>query len=277
MKLLKKFRFPKLSQQTPPEKFSEYETSYPTLQNAVDALPGWNHAFPQEMGITAGHSALSRDTRIQWLIDELGTLEDMQVLELGPLEGWHTRMLQNAGAKLVDAIEAHKTAFLRCLVVKNACQLDRSHFYLGDFIKWMENPPRKYDVVVASGVLYHMNDPLNLLELMSNNADTVFLWTHYFCDEEMPIDDLRRTAIMENMVVSDFHGEKIRMYPRSYYNAWELKNFCGGPEDLHYWIEKEDILKALRVLGYNQIDVAQEMPDHPNGPSFCVLARRHPA
>ena len=39
-------------------------------------------------------------------------------------------------------------------------------------------------VVVASGVLYHMMNPVELIARISNIADAVYLWTHYF-DREL--------------------------------------------------------------------------------------------
>jgi hypothetical protein len=95
-----------------------YEFSSPSPQNAVNLLTGWTHAFPPEFGAVAGPGAMYDDPRIHWAVEKFGSLEGKRLAELGPLEGSHTYMLERAGAHRIDAIEANKGAFLRCLVAK---------------------------------------------------------------------------------------------------------------------------------------------------------------
>ena len=164
-----------------------YEASPPSYQNAIDLLPGWNAAFPPEMKLTAGPGYMYEDPRIHWAAERSGGLEGKRVLELGPLEGAHTYLLERLGAKRIDAIEANKLAYLRCLVAKEIFGLRRARFHLGDFVRGLEAPTR-YDLIVACGVLYHMTEPLTLLERIAGRTDLIYLWTHYFDDEEMPLD-----------------------------------------------------------------------------------------
>jgi hypothetical protein len=114
--------------------FERYVSSAPCWQNAVDAVAGWNTAFPPHYGVTAGSVPTHSDQRIVWALECFGPLVDRHVLELGPLEGGHTSMLEAAGAR-VDAIEANELAFLRCLIRKEIVGLTRSKFWLGDFVK----------------------------------------------------------------------------------------------------------------------------------------------
>ena len=108
------------------------------MQNAIDAIAGWNTSFPPHYGLKAGSLATYNDPRIYWAIECFGSLEGRHVLELGPLDGGHTSMLEAAGAQ-VDAIEANQLAFIRCLVTKEILGLTRSKFWLGDFVKALEN------------------------------------------------------------------------------------------------------------------------------------------
>lgn len=254
--------------------FDGYETRMPSLQNAIDLVPGWVNSLPSEFKVKAGGLGLYADRRIKWMLDEYGSLENKQILELGPLEASHTGMMHGAGAQLIDAVEANKMAFLRCLVVKEAMRLNNAYFHLGDFGEWLENTDKVYDLIVASGVLYHMKNPIRLLELLTKRSNALFIWTHYVDDEQMPIGDPRRGALQKEPVVEQLNNAPIRLYPRSYYAAQQSEFFCGGPEDQHYWIEKNDLLSALKLLGFNSIKINYEEPEHPNGPCFCVLAER---
>jgi hypothetical protein len=254
--------------------FEQYVDSAPSAQNAVDAIPGWTCALPPEACATAGPLPLYADDRIAWLLGQYGNLEGCSVLELGPLEGSHTYMIERAGAARIDAVEANKLAYLRCLVFKELVHLQRARFHLGNFVAWLEEPKLRYDLIVASGVLYHLRDPLEFLERAAAVTDALFLWTHYMSDEAMPLSDIRRGAFRNSVERRAFRGLEVRLFPRSYHRAEESASFCGGLFDDHRWVERDDLLAVLNALGFDSLQVAHEQVDHPNGPSFSVFARR---
>ncbi len=147
------------SRKSEAQTFDQYVSKMPSHQNAIDAIPGWSTALPPECGVIAGNLATYADPRIAWALERFGPIADRQVLELGPLEAGHTIMLERAGAN-VDAVEANQLAFMRCLITKEIVGLTRSRFWLGDFMQWLENTDKTYDLIVASGVLYHLTTPL---------------------------------------------------------------------------------------------------------------------
>jgi hypothetical protein len=251
-----------------------YVAGMPSLQNAIDALPGWVGAMPPETGLAAGEAALYSDTRIEWLLTNCYAAAGKRVLELGPLEAFHTYMLHQAGAASIDAVEANTLAFVRCLVTKEVLRLDRARFYLGDFMYWLERAPVPYDLIVASGVLYHSHDPVRLLELICARANSVYLWTHYFDDVAMPLGDLRRVPFSEQVDTVVCHGITVRLHERSYYKAWRDPSFCGGIQDRHFWLDRDDIMKLLAAFGFDRIVIADDQPEHMNGPSFSIFAER---
>ncbi len=255
----------------------EYVESAPNAQNAVDALPGWNMALPPEVGVIAGPGAFYQDPRIHWALEQFGPIEGRDVLELGPLEASHTYMLEQRRPASILAIEANRLSYLRCLVVKELLDLKIAKFALGNFAPWLETAEQRFDLIVASGILYHMADPVRLLELLSRRADSLYLWTHYASDEAMPPGDARGMAFVGKPEVVKSHGVSVRCRQRSYWGAWKDKAFCGGLYDLHRWIEKDDILALLRALGFDDVRTAHDEPDHHNGPAFSIFARRIPA
>ena len=210
------------------------------------------------------------------MINELGTIDQFEVLELGPLEGGHTYMLEKSGAN-VFAIEANVDAFLRCLIVKNFFGL-KAKFELGDFVHSFGRR-KDYDLVIASGVLYHMQDPVDLLRKMAGVSNRLFLWTHFYEPDiskwatslQQEIGTKWRPIEVQEFKINDL---TIRVVPHYYGEALGWAGFCGGPEIGSKWIYKEDLLLALKALGYNDIRIAFETLDHQNGPSFCVLAQK---
>ena len=254
--------------------FDEYIDSMPCAQNAVDLVTGWNHALPSSVGAIAGPTILYSDVRIEWCIEQFGDVAGRRILELGPLEGSHTYMLHQHAPALIDAIEANKLAFMRCLIAKELLDLSRAHFMLGDFQKWLEFSGQRYDLIIASGVLYHMKDPVRLLELASECSDAVYLWTHYFSDLAMPLGDPRRGAFTEEIDIRAFRGLEVRLHRRSYHGRWRDKTFCGGTHDDHSWMEKEQILELLGLLGFEDVRVTHDNIEGPNEPSLSIFARR---
>lgn len=254
--------------------FSQYEMSMPTHQNAINALPGWNSSFPGDNTLAAGNHPLHADGRIIEAMRAYGSLENKTILEIGPLEGMHTYMLNQERPARIDAIEANRLCFLRCLVTKEILQLDRARFYLGNIQPWLEKGDTVYDFALASGVLYHMPDPANFLLQLSRRAQAIFIWTHFFHDEAMPRGDPRRNPFSGRVETRTVEGLPIRYYERSYQHANTNASFCGGMKDRHYWMHRDDILSLLQQLGYRTVEVQAEELAHGGGPCFSVFARK---
>ena len=259
------------------EVLDRYVGAMPSLQNAIDAVPGWIGAMPPETGLRAGTLALHLDHRIDWLLRECFDVTGRNVLELGPLEGFHTFMLERSGAAAIDAIEANAAAYLRCLVTKEALKLRRASFLLGDFMQWFEDAARRYDLVVASGVLYHSSDPVRLLEGIAAATDSLYLWSHVFDEAAMPAGDKRRLPFSGKVERRSSHGIDVRLHERSYLRSWRNPSFNGGLRDRHYWVDRGDLLALLAAMGFDRLTVADDEPGHRFGPSLSIFAQRSAA
>jgi SAM-dependent methyltransferase len=51
---------------------------------------------------------------------------------------------------------------------------------LGDFSKYLEHCEVRFDVIVASGVLYHISDPVRLLQSAARVTNSIGVWTDYY-------------------------------------------------------------------------------------------------
>lgn len=247
----------------------------PTEQTAFDIFQNsWSTKFDKinNGGVFPG----TRDDRILWLFDQID-VKNMSVMEFGPLEAGHTFMLERAGANVV-AIEANVGAFLRCLVVKNHLNLE-TKFLHGDF-EVLEDTNKRYDLILASGVLYHSKKPSSLICKMSKVADKLFIWTHYFePDLDLWNPDLKNTLKskkwdIENISEEVVNGVNVRTVTQHYGETLGWTGFCGGTDTYSSWIYKEDLLSLLRSLGYSSIKVSFDDLKHPHGPAFCLLCER---
>lgn len=244
---------------------------FPRADNAFRIFDGeWSSKLPGfDLG---GQATLFEDGRIIWFEEKLGSFAGKRVLELGPLEGAHTMMLTTRGADVL-AIEANQRAFLRCLTVKEVFGLSRARFLLGDFLKYLSSNPPRFDFVLASGVLYHMLDPVGFLQSLAAAADTIGLWTHYFD----PAAFTQRGQVPANFVLEprriNTGTREIELYDQKYLDALKWSGFCGGIRSGSVWMTREGILGILEDAGFI-VETGVEHRDHPNGPAFCVFARR---
>src|SRR5262249_8876061 len=150
-----------------------------------------NLAMPPQIDAVAGEILWTGDVRIPWCLEQFGPIAGCKILELGPLEGMQTSQLDQHKPEFIHAIEANRLSFLRCLITKELLDIKHARFLHGSFLPWLERTEIRYDLIVASGVLYHMSDPLRLLELIATRCDATYLWTHYFSEEAMRRGDPR--------------------------------------------------------------------------------------
>jgi hypothetical protein len=162
---------------------------------------------------------------------------------------------------------------LKCLVLKEIFQLQRARFLLGDFLPYLRATEESFDIGFACGVLYHLLDPVELIELLSRRCRSVFLWTHYYDPRhaaEHPEMGAQFEPEVPRRVTGGFsHTPHRRRYPAQ---VFEWKGFCGGGAPEACWLERGDITGALRHFGFRILGEVPE--DNPNGPALLLAATR---
>jgi hypothetical protein len=252
-----------------------YVRKAPSAQNAVDLFAGhWASRLPPPLeGTTGAIAPLYDDPRLSAGLAVIGGVAGRRVLELGPLEAGHTYLLDRCGASDILAIEGSSRAFLKCLIVKELAGIPSARFVLGDFMEYLRGSPARVDVVVASGVLYHMMQPAELLGRIAGITDAVYLWTHYY-DEVL----MSRTHALAARIVAgetaEFGGYRHTVHRFAYGRALERREFCGGNHAEARWMTRDGILGALAHFGFSRVHSYYDQPDHPNGPAFSIVAQR---
>lgn len=243
-------------------------------QVTVDIFKGtWSSKLPAELGVVSGEAGLFDDERVHWMIRTLGGVAGWQVLELGPLEGGHSHMLQKAGAQQVLAIDACAMSYLKCLMVKDLCRLTRVDVRYGDFMTFLPSDTAAYDLIVASGVLYHQRDPIACIARMAARADKVFLWTHYYADDIDSAHLRSQSFVPTQAAAGSFQCELFRLDYDTYLPGIKYR---GGVDDHVHWMRRDDILACLRHHGLSEIEIMFDQQTHAFGPNFALLAKRPP-
>lgn len=126
---------------------------------------GWGHTI--DFGPFRAEGFLGTDyLRVVGTLDALGwlpaSLEGMVVADVGCFTGGITALMAHRGAERVVAVDEVASHLEQCRVVVTAFGLedrvdliDRSLFSLPDVL-----PARSFDLVILSGVLYHLSDML---------------------------------------------------------------------------------------------------------------------
>ena len=252
---------------------SRFEHRPPSPQTAVDAVPGlWASRLPAPLaGVAAGDAPLFEDERIAWALDRIGGVRGDRVLELGPLEGGHTFMAHEAGAASIVAVEANREAFLKCLVIKELLGLDRAGFLCGDALEFLEATDETYDVCFAHGLLYHLGDPVRLLELVSSRAGRLVLWTHVH--DEAVLADRGRSRRFAPPEPASHAGFAYTAHRHRYGVGQHLAGFWGGTRRFSTWLSRADLLGALAHFGWIDVEIAFEEV-RGQGPALALVARR---
>jgi hypothetical protein len=251
----------------------------PSDQNALDLFAGeWSsQPPPTEPQLTGGSTPLFDDPRISWAqrhLIAMGLVDGFSgrdVLELGPLEAGHTYVLDRLKAKSITCIEANARAYLKCLISKEVFGITRARFLLGDGLEYLRAADCHYDIGVACGVLYHMTNPVELLELLARRCDALFLWTVFY-DPDFVAKSPGPGAMFSDALSMEHAGFEHTVHRYNYGPFLDSESFSGGGDTYSYWMEKPEILTALRHFGFTDLRTVEE----PNvyGPALMLTARK---
>ncbi|HXQ79873.1 MAG TPA: class I SAM-dependent methyltransferase [Opitutaceae bacterium] len=255
---------------------SPYATKAPSLQQTLDIFKGkWASRLPSDKGGEAGETPLFDDPRVDWAVENLAKLgvelKSSNVLEIGPLEGGHTYRLIRSGAKSVTAVEAHPEAFLKCLVAKELLSMERVNFLYGDAAAFLVSIGHSYDIGFASGILYHMVNPVEFLELLCRRSRAVFIWTVYW-DAAFSVSSPGAAGEGAGAVQSSHAGFRHTLHRHDYGSGFDYSQFWGGPSSHSNWMEKDEIMGALSHFGFSRQIL--DLEANPNGPALRLVATR---
>jgi hypothetical protein len=222
--------------------------------------------------VISGGAELFTDSRVDWAIEALGGVSEAKCVELGPLEGGHSYMLEKAGASSVTAVEANKDAYLKCLIVKELLGLQRCSFLSGDAVEYLKATNEKFDVCWCAGILYHMVNPVQLIDLTAQRASRLYMWTHYYDAAKLAPGEPKGRAFANGTITETIYkGYRHRLHRHDYGSMTGLRSFWGGTQPYSNWLTLEDLMGALDHFGWAEVRTQLD-EDHPHGPSVNLVA-----
>jgi SAM-dependent methyltransferase len=221
-----------------------------------DLLPFTTHRIELAPGVhtmTAGVDVRD-DVRIDLVVAACGgSLAGRTVVDLGCLEGGFTLAFAALGAERAVGIEARELSVRRCELARDLLRLDAAEFVHGD-IKEVLAGGRRYDVVFASGILYHLADPAEFLRTMRSACTSVaVIDTHVAREHAASHDcsDLRE-------LVSGGETYRGRMFPEYSRGSsdGEREEFLWAAWSDHdsFWPLEDELVRMIQDAGFSSVE-----------------------
>ncbi len=220
---------------------------------ALSAFPDWTTRFDIDGVALGGPHDLANDPRFELWRSSGAELAGARVLELGPLEGGHTLLMHRAGARQIVAVEGRPENFAKCCLVQRLFGLDRARFVLADVGTVGRERFGEFDLCLASGILYHLEDPAPLLARLAEMVPAVMVWTH-FATRDYPA----LAAATLRFAGDEFRGKWYR----------EPRSPRAGLTARSFWPYLPDLRRLFHAAGFAHVDELAVDAGHFQGGSW---------
>lgn len=176
------------------------------------------------------------------------------VLALGPLEGgleWHIARL---GAKRIVSVEGYELNYLKCQALRAAFPEAPLEFILSDVNTF--DVSETFDLVVCFGLLYHLAQPQQLLQKLSDiRPKQVFIATQLAVDDPHPAAYYWRLG---DAATIEHNGRTYRgrWYPEMRIHDLDYRSGLKDGED-SFWFYPAELTRLAEDLGF-RVDLAAE-------------------
>lgn len=212
---------------------------------ASDNLPLGNGLY------TIGEEAtpLPRLNTLVQLVADISNqpIEKLSFLDLACLEGVFSLEFALQGAKKVVGIEGREANVAKAQFVKEVHGLDNLSFFQDDVRHLSRKKYGSFDVVICSGIFYHLNAPDNF-HLIEKVAEV--------CDRLAIIDTHVSLAAAETQT---FKGKEyagisvLEHYPDDTDDA-KLKRWGASLDNLNsFWLTRPSLYNLLREVGFTSV------------------------
>jgi len=191
-----------------------------------------------------------------------GDFARLRVADLGCLEGGFALALARRGASVIG-IEARALNMDKCRLIKEHFGVPGLEFIQGDVKELTADRYGYFDAVMALGILYHLDRPVEWLrQLGSVTKDVLIVETHY-----APADDASLAGIDPN--ISNLSPlEQVEVEGFGYQGRWFLEYDKGVDRESQlwasysnrssFWLTRESLLLALINSGFDMVFEQQD-------------------
>ena len=233
----------------------------PPLNGWWSLLPFTAHRIALAPGIettVAGVPPVD-DIRTQLVVDACGgSLDGRTVVDLGCLEGGFTLAFAQGGAASALGIEARELSVQRCELAKTLLGVENAEFVIAD-IKDELGRHDPFDVVFATGILYHVADPAGFLRTMRSACGHVALVDTHIARLDAATHDCS-PIVSRDSYGSTARGRMFPEYPPDVSDdAKEAMAWAAYSDADAFWPLEDDLVQMMHDAGFarvEKIDVA---------------------
>lgn len=196
-----------------------------------------------------------------------GSLRGVRVLDLGCLEGGYTAAFARAGAKEALGLDARELNIARCELVQRELGLRNLRFEVADVRELSADRQGTFDCVFASGILYHVEDPF---QVVSGIADVCSGWalidTHVAEPEGVHTEPLETRTWRGREYMGGVYTEYPDETPAEVIADQSLWSSYMNPRS--FWLTERSLIDLLHETGFEYVTkVIVPRPWHC--PAFC--------
>ena len=221
-----------------------------------DLLPFTAHRIELANGIettVAGVPPVD-DIRTQLVVDACGgSLDGRTVVDLGCLEGGFTLAFAQGGATRALGIEARELSVQRCELARTLLGVENAEFVVADIKdELVRHDP--FDVVFATGILYHVADPAGFLCTMRSACGHVALVdTHIARLDEVTHDC--SPVVSRDSHGSTYRGRMFPEYPPDVSDdAKEAMAWAAYSDADAFWPLEDDLVQMMHDAGFARVE-----------------------
>jgi SAM-dependent methyltransferase len=217
----------------------------PFTAHRVEVAPGvWTAPPGSDDPLIAASTAV--------VLDQAGGgLDGMRILDIGCLEGGYTVTFARLGAREAVGLEIRETNLARCRYLQRALDLANVRFVRGDARALPVDELGTFDLVFASGILYHLDDPFGFLAACTElTLQTLVLDTHvasphawaHGCLPELTSRDWRGTSYLGRIAVE--HERELSP------GELEQRPWASYGNLTSFWLTEDSLVRLVRNLGF---------------------------
>ena len=222
-------------------------TLFPFSAHRIELAPG---LFTADDGTDA-----ASDLRTEVVVTHAGgTIEGLSVIDLGCLEGAFSLEFARRGAARVLGVEARPLNARRCEIAASLLGLDNVSFVVDDVDHALESCTSPFDVVFASGILYHLSDPAAFLRRARSACSQFALIDTHVADPVTPFKDCSPEIVERTSGGQTYRGRTFWEFDLDSAEA-DRSNMLwaawGNAES--FWPLEEDLVRMILDAGFREV------------------------
>jgi SAM-dependent methyltransferase len=205
---------------------------------------------------------IETDTRLHSILRALPLfyrdgLKDLRVADLGCLEGGFALAMAQRGMNVLG-IEARQTNLNKAQVLKDHFDLPNLEFRQDDVKNFTPENYGMFDVVLALGILYHLDEPIKWMRQLAAATNRVLIVDSHFApslDAGLALMDKRLSGLskIKTMKYGDVTYEGRWFADCSDAMDRETQVWSSYSNNQSFWLTKESLCCGLMHAGFNMV------------------------